>query len=37
MYRISVANGSFREIKFLKNSRKYKKTEAWVCYEGLNV
>ena len=37
MYRISLANGSFREIKFLKNSRKYKKTEAWVCYEGLNV
>ena len=37
MYRISVANGSFREIKFLKNNRKYKKTEAWVCYEGLNV
>ena len=37
MYRISVANGSFREIKYLKNNRKYKKTEAWVCYEGLNV
>lgn len=37
MYRISVANGSFREIKFLKNSRRYKKTEAWVCYAGLNV
>lgn len=37
MYRISVANGSFREIKSLKNSKKYKKTAAWVCYEGLNV